>query len=142
MMRRRMIKFYSNEHFPLDWVQELRKLGYDVLTSQQAGQANQSISDSDVLKFAHEHDRVVITLNRQDFINLHKQGQPHSGIIISKDFYQGAGNLLQKQGYLQQTIFLHNFLVNDNQPLKGRLIRIKKQNKKGSNTQFFITKEY
>lgn len=87
-MRRRMIKFYSNEHFPLDWVNELRNLGYDVLTSQEAGQANQSISDADVLNFAHQNQRVVITLNRQDFIDLHKQGKSHSGIIICKDFYR------------------------------------------------------
>ena len=127
-----MIKFYSNEHFPLEWVYELRKLGYDVFTSQEAGQANLSISDADVLKFAHEQNRVVITLNRQDFIDLNKQGKSHSGIIICKDFYQQYGSLKQKESYLEQTIFLHNFLLNDNQSLKGRLIRLKKQNLKCS----------
>ena len=137
-----MIKFYSNEHFPLDWVNELRKLGYDVLTSQEAGQANQSISDPDVLKFAHERKRVVITLNRQDFIDLHKQGQNHSGIIVCKDFYQQYGSLKQKEGYSEQTVVLHDFLLNDKQSLKGRLIRLKKQNQKGSNTQSFVFKEY
>jgi predicted nuclease of predicted toxin-antitoxin system len=137
-----MIKFYSNEHFPLDWVYELRKLGYDVLTSQEAGQANQSISDLDVLKFAQENERVVITLNRQDFIDLHKQAKNHSGIIICKDFYQQEGFLKQKEGYLEQTIFLHDFLLNDNKSLKGRLIRIKKQNQKGYHTQSFKIQEY
>jgi len=141
-MRMMMIKFYSNEHFPLEWVNELRKLGYDVLTSQEAGQANQSISDPDVLQFAHENDRVVITLNRQDFIDLHKQGKNHSGIIIGKDFYQQEGSLKQKEGYLEQTAFLHNFLLNDKQSLKGRLIRIKKKNKKGLNSQLFAIQEY
>ena len=116
--------------------------GYDVLTSQEAGQANQSISDSDVLNFAHQRNRVVITLNRQDFIDLHKQGKSHSGIIICKDFYQEYGSLKQKENYLEQTIFLHNFLLNDQQSFKGRLIRIKKQNQKGSNTQSFVIKEY
>ena len=116
--------------------------GYDVLTSQEAGQANQSISDSDVLNFAHQRNRVVITLNRQDFIDLHKQGKSHSGIIICKDFYQEYGSLKQKESYLEQTIFIHNFLLNDQQSLKGRLIRIKKQNKKGSQSQLFVIKEY
>lgn len=91
-----MIKFYSNEHFPFDWVNELRKLGYNVLTSQDAGQANLSISDADVLKFAHKRNRVVITLNRQYFIYLHKQRKNHSGIIICKYFYQKEGLIKQK----------------------------------------------
>ncbi len=63
-----MIKFYSNENFPMDIVRELRRLGYDVLTSYDAGQANQGIPDEDVLAFATQQDRVVITLNREDFI--------------------------------------------------------------------------
>ena len=137
-----MIKFYSNENFPLDWVNELRKLGYDVLTSQDAGQANQSISDPDVLKFAHEQKRVVITLNRQDFFNLHKEGKTHSGIIICKDFYNTKGSTKQKEGYSEQTDFLNNFLLNDNQSLEGRLIRIFKENKKGSKSKSFVIKEY
>jgi predicted nuclease of predicted toxin-antitoxin system len=137
-----MIKFYSNEHFPLEWVNELRNLGYDVLTSQEAGQANQSISDPDVLKFAHEQNRVVITLNRQDFLDLHKEGKAHSGIIICKDFYQAAGKSKQKEDYLAQTAFLHNFLQNDNKSLKGRLIRIKKKNQKGDQSQGFVIQEY
>ncbi len=44
-----MIKLYSNENFPIDIVVELRKFGYDVLTSYEAGQANQGIPDGDVL---------------------------------------------------------------------------------------------
>ncbi|MCV3217313.1 DUF5615 family PIN-like protein [Plectonema radiosum NIES-515] len=36
---------------------------YDVLTSYDPRQANQSISDEDVLQFAHQQQRVVITLN-------------------------------------------------------------------------------
>ena len=34
-----MTRFYTNE-IPLDLVKELRRLGYDVLTSYEAGQAN------------------------------------------------------------------------------------------------------
>ena len=46
-----MTRFYANE-IPLDLVKELRRLDYDVLTSYEAGQANQSISDENVLNFA------------------------------------------------------------------------------------------
>ena len=80
-----MTRFYSNENFPLDLVTELRNLGYDVLTSYKAEQANQSISDENVLKFAHSRGRIVITLNREDFISIHRQGIEHSGITICKE---------------------------------------------------------
>jgi hypothetical protein len=47
------------------------------LTSYDAGQANQSISDEDVLKFAYERERAIITLNREDFISLHNSRFAH-----------------------------------------------------------------
>ncbi|MBD2681127.1 MULTISPECIES: DUF5615 family PIN-like protein [Nostoc] len=127
-----MTKFYANENFPIDLVKELRQLGYDVLTSYEAGQANQSISDEEVLNFAHEQQRVMITLNREDFISLHKQGQNHSGIIICKEDrdYKGQGGII------------YDFLIQNTQPLTRRLIRIKKQNQKGSSTQVFVIQEY
>ncbi|WP_179198334.1 DUF5615 family PIN-like protein [Nostoc sp. T09] len=127
-----MTKFYANENFPLDLIQELRQLGYDVLTSYEAGQANQSISDEEVLNFAHEQQRVVITLNREDFISLHKQGQQHSGIIICKE----------DRDYKRQSETISEFLIQNTQPLRCRLIRIKKQNQKGSATQVFVVQEY
>ncbi len=79
-----MIKLYSNENFPMDIVRELCQFGYDVVTSVEAGQANQGIPDRDVLTFATENSRVVITLNRDDFIALHRSGISHNGIIICK----------------------------------------------------------
>ncbi|MBH8567070.1 DUF5615 family PIN-like protein [Nostoc sp. CENA67] len=127
-----MTKFYTNENFPLDLVQELRQLGYDVLTSYEAGQANQSISDAEVLNFAHEQERVVITLNREDFISLHKQGQKHSGIIICKE----------DRDYKRQSEIIYEFLIQNTQPLTGKLIRIKKQNQKGYSIQVFVVQEY
>ena len=54
-----MVKFYSNENFPMDIVRELGRLGYDVLTSYDAGQANQGIPDEDVLTFATQQERSV-----------------------------------------------------------------------------------
>jgi hypothetical protein len=35
-----MARLYSNEHFPFPVVEELRRLGHDVLTIQETGQAN------------------------------------------------------------------------------------------------------
>jgi uncharacterized protein with PIN domain len=127
-----MMKFYANENFPFDLVEKLREFGYDVLTSYDAGQANQSISDEDVLKFAYERERAIITLNREDFISLHKQGYKHSGILICKD----------DRDYKDQAEKLREFIINNTQSLAGRLIRIKKQNQKGSSKPVFVVQEY
>ncbi len=77
-----MVNLYANENFPLKVVHILQSLGHDVLTSQEAGKANLSIPDSEVLKFATENNRSLLTINRKDFINLHKQGIKHAGIIV------------------------------------------------------------
>lgn len=127
-----MSKFYSNENFPLDLVQELRQFGYDVLTSYEAGQANLRISDENVLKFAREQERIVITLNREDFIILHKQGHKHMGIIICKE----------DPDYKGQAGKIHEFIISQSLALSDRLIRIKKQNQKGYSQQIFIVQEY
>lgn len=47
-----MTDFYSDENFPIDAVRVLRQFGHDVLTSYEAGQANQGIPDDDVLAYA------------------------------------------------------------------------------------------
>lgn len=77
-----MARLYSNENFPLPVVQELRRLGHDVLTVQDAGNADQAIPDQQVLAFATAESRVVLTLNRRDFIHLHKTQPNHAGIIV------------------------------------------------------------
>ena len=78
-----MASFYSNENFPKRVVEELRRLGHDVLTSHEAGRANQKIPDDQVLAYAPEQNRAVLTLNRLDFIHLHRETQGvHAGIIV------------------------------------------------------------
>ena len=47
-----MAFLYTNENFPVKVTVALRALGHDVLTSQEAGQANQAVADADVLRFA------------------------------------------------------------------------------------------
>jgi hypothetical protein len=77
-----MADLYSDENFPHASVLELRKLGHDVLTALDAGQANQKISDAQVLTYAHSLGRAVLTLNRRHFIQLHKRIKVHSGIVV------------------------------------------------------------
>lgn len=52
-----MASFYTNENFPIRVVQHLREMGHDVLTSHEAGKANQRIPDHEVLAYAAELDR-------------------------------------------------------------------------------------
>src|SRR5579859_252133 len=78
-----MARFYSNENFPLPAVEELRKLDHDVVTSLDAGNANRSVADTDVLVFATSQQRILLTLNRKHFIRIHNEAVlHHSGIVV------------------------------------------------------------
>ena len=77
-----MARLYADEQYPHPVVELLRALGHDILTVQEAGKANQRISDSDVLAFATREQRAVITANRKDFIRLHQIQPDHGGIIV------------------------------------------------------------
>ena len=76
-----MARLYSDEDFPLPVVEELRRLGHDVRTVQEAGKAGQGIDDAEVLADAIAEQRAVLTHNHPDFKRLHRKGQPHAGII-------------------------------------------------------------
>jgi predicted nuclease of predicted toxin-antitoxin system len=73
------MRLYADENFPLPVVEELRRLGHDVLTVQEDGRA--ASPDPDVLARAHNLGRAVLTHNRRHFERLHRQGAPHSGIL-------------------------------------------------------------
>jgi predicted nuclease of predicted toxin-antitoxin system len=80
-----MAHLYADEQFPYAVVEYLRDLEHDVLTVQEAGQANLKIPDDEVLAFASSNQRVVLTLNRKDFKRLHRWQPSHAGIIICTD---------------------------------------------------------
>ncbi len=77
-----MARLYTNENFRRRIVEVLRESGHDVLTSFEAGNANLSIPDNEVLDFARQNNRIVLTFNRKDFIRLHYQNPIHHGIIV------------------------------------------------------------
>ncbi len=85
-----LAKLYANENIPLPVVEHLRVLSHDVLTSLESGKANQRIPDDEVLEFAAESGRAVLTLNRIDFQLLHKARKiSHAGIVtctVDRDF--------------------------------------------------------
>ena len=113
-----MAKFYSNENFPQGTVDALRQLGHDVLTSHEAGKSRQSIPDEDVLSFATEQSRAVLTLNRRDFIALHNTtSAKHAGIVVcTQDLnYEALARRIHKS-------------VADTGALNGQLLRINRPN--------------
>jgi Domain of unknown function (DUF5615) len=81
--------------------------------------------------YAINAGRVVITENRQDFINLHSTTSNHGGIIICK----------ADRDYSGKVQVLHDFFTQDTQPMENRLLRVMKQNLKGCQ-QTFILQEY
>jgi predicted nuclease of predicted toxin-antitoxin system len=127
-----MPSLYFNENLSIDLVERIREFGYDVLTSYQAGQANQAIPDDEVLAYATANQRSVITFNRDDFVALHRSGIDHAGIIVCKD----------DRDYLQQAQALHAFLATQTDSLQNRLVRVLRQNQPGSSQKLFVVKEY
>jgi uncharacterized protein (DUF433 family) len=73
-----LARFYSNENMALRVVAELRRLGHDVLTTLDAGKANDSVPDSKVLAFATAERRIFLPHNRRHFLQLdrHWSGGP------------------------------------------------------------------
>ena len=77
-----MARLLADENFPLPGVEELRRLGHDVLTIDDVGQAGQSLPDNAVLHLATTDERVLVTLNRKHFIRLHASTPQHAGIVV------------------------------------------------------------
>jgi hypothetical protein len=113
-----MARLYADENYDSRVVEELRKLGHDVLTANEAGQARQGFSDAQVLAFAISQTRAVLTFNRRHFIRLHRQVQPHYGIIVctdDRDWIALAARVHQAIGALPS---LENQLIRINRPAK------------------------
>ena len=77
-----MARFCADENFDYAVTHELRQLGYDLVTVQEAGLGQRGVPDAQVLAFAISVGRAVITFNRRHFIRLHRQVTTHCGIVI------------------------------------------------------------
>ncbi|MCC3419347.1 MAG: DUF5615 family PIN-like protein [Microcoleus sp. PH2017_29_MFU_D_A] len=108
-----MARIYADEQYPLPVVEFLRPLGYDILTVQEAGNAGSGIPDEDVLAFAVINERAVLTLNRGDFIRLHRSQPDHAGIIICT----------QDSNWERQATRI-NDAISAEETLSGKLIRV------------------
>lgn len=108
-----MARIYTDEQFPLKVSQLLRTLGHDVLTVQEAGNAGLGIPDEEVLAFAVSTERAVLTLNRGDFIRLHRLEPDHAGIIVCTE-----------DRNLEMLATRINEVISTGETLKGKLIRV------------------
>jgi predicted nuclease of predicted toxin-antitoxin system len=75
-------RFLSDENFQRSVVNQLRQLGYDVRTVQEAGIAGIKSPDEAVLALAIAEGRTVLTHDRWHFVRLHRTNPHHAGIII------------------------------------------------------------
>jgi predicted nuclease of predicted toxin-antitoxin system len=111
-----MARLYADEDIPLPLVERLRALGHDVLTTLDAGQANQQVQDSVILAEATNQGRVVLTHNRKDFKRLHRATPGHAGIISCTRDDADPGGLAAR---------IHN-AVAANPNFAGKHIRVNK----------------
>jgi len=86
------IRYYMDQHFPIQVIQGLRQLGIDVLTAQEAGRCG--LPDPDQLAFATAEERVMVTFDT-DYLALHRSGVQHAGIAWTPQQKYGFGMLVQ-----------------------------------------------
>lgn len=73
------MKFLLDQDVPEDLSYLLQQLGHEVTFLRKA--LRPDVSDDAVLQFAYGHGYVLLTCNRDDFVEL-ASTQPHHGIII------------------------------------------------------------
>jgi hypothetical protein len=111
-----MAQLYADENFDYPVVEELRLLGHDVLTSQEAGQAQQRVSDPAVLAFATAQGRAVLTFNRRHFVRLHSRTNGHAGIIVCTKDDDIVALAERIDRAIQAALPLDNHLLRINRP--------------------------
>lgn len=110
---------YSNENFDQRVVMALRALGHDVLTSKEAGRANQRIPDEEVLQFAKSQQRAVLTFNRLHFLRLHRETQAvHEGIIVCSTDHDVAALAHRIDDAIRQAGSLRGQVLRINRPAR------------------------
>lgn len=111
-----MAAFYANENFPLPVVEELRRLGHDVVTTNEAGNSGLAVPDENVLEYAVEHGRAVLTLNRKHFIALHCRRNSHAGIVVCTVDRDFAGQARRIHKHVAGRSDLDGELIRVNRP--------------------------
>jgi predicted nuclease of predicted toxin-antitoxin system len=87
-----VIRYYADEHYPIQVTSGLRRRGIDVATAQEAGLSGSN--DFEQLEYAMVQSRVILTFD-SDFLVLHESGMQHAGIIWCPATKYSIGNLIQ-----------------------------------------------
>jgi len=124
-----MARLYADENFPHPVVLELRQLGHDVRTIQEAGKAGQRVPDEVVLADARADSRAVLTHNRKHFIRLHQAQPDHAGIIVCTTDLDSKG----MAGRIDAAI-------GSQKQLSGQLIRVNRPEKMQTHPQPAVSK--
>lgn len=119
-----MARIYANENFYYDAVAILIDLGHDVLTTRDVGKANRKIPDEDVLAYAKDEGRIVLTFNYRHFIRLHYLNSDHAGIIVCTEDKDVEALSLR----------IHTAIESLNGDLQGQLVRINRPNERVQRT--------
>jgi hypothetical protein len=123
-----MAALFADEDFPFPAVRALRALGHDVLTTLEAGLAGVGTDDPEILAAATRLDRAVLTMNRRDYISLHRADPGHAGIIVCTcdDDTDALADRIHTQ--VSALISVVGGLFG-NTPLAGQLVRVNRPNK-------------
>jgi predicted nuclease of predicted toxin-antitoxin system len=73
------VRFLLDQDVPDDLTYLLRELDHEVVRLRDV--LPPDATDQAVLQFAHEHDWLLLTCNRDDFLKL-AETEPHRGIIV------------------------------------------------------------
>lgn len=95
------VAFHLDEQIPPALADALRNRGIDVTTAADAGLIGRD--DSEHLAFATNAGRVVITQD-VDFLRLHAEGTPHSGIAFWRQQSRNLGEVLRRVLLIHATI--------------------------------------
>ena len=113
-----MARLSGDENFDVQALAALHSLGHDSLTARDAGKVNQRIPDQEVLAFASEQDRAVVTFDRRDYFRLHKENPAHAGIIACT--YDADSYALAER--------IHESIVVENDMLANKFIKVYRSN--------------
>ncbi|HZQ35997.1 MAG TPA: DUF5615 family PIN-like protein [Dehalococcoidia bacterium] len=82
--RGKSVRYFLDEDVEIQTASVLRSPGIDVLTTREAGRLR--ASDESQMEFAGRSGRVLVTRNRDDFLEQTRSflnaGRPHAGVLI------------------------------------------------------------
>ncbi|GAB3500538.1 DUF5615 family PIN-like protein [Spirosoma knui] len=113
-----MALLFSDENFPMPAVDVLRRLGHDVETLLDTGQAGLAIPDDSLLQLTTSLDRCLLTLNRKDFIKLHAQQPDYDGIVIC----------IVDPDFVALAYRIDSCLKDQTELVRGQLLRVQRAN--------------